>query len=80
MRQMIVYMYDLKTKLRDYNRIKRSFYYNLNKAGLNNYYWKTKSVLVVPNDMERMADGFFKQYSDVAVVFKLKTKNITQLK
>ena len=79
MRNMIVYLYDLKTKMRDYNRIKRNFYYHLNKTGLNKYYWKTKSVIAVPNSLEWMVDDFFKQYSDVSIVYKIKCSQIRKL-
>jgi len=60
---MIIYFYDLKTKLKDYNRIKRMFYYDLKKSRLSAYPTKTKSVIVVEDAAEGMADRFFANHS-----------------
>jgi len=76
---MLVYLYDIKTALRNYNRVKRVFYYNLNKQGLSKYYWKTKSVLVAPNNMELVIDRFFREYSKFCVVYKIKCKQIEEV-
>ena len=76
---MIVYLYDIKTVLKNYNRVKRVFYYNLNKQGLAKYYWKTKSVLVVPNNLELVVDRFFKEYSKFCVAYKIKCKQIEEV-
>lgn len=76
---MLVYMYDLKSSVRDYNRLKRSFYYHLNKNGHNQYFWNTKSVLVVPDEAERVLDGFFKGFEKFVVVYKIRTSSIEEL-
>ncbi len=77
---MIVYFYDLKTTAKEYNKIKRRFYYYLNKNGLNQYFWKTKSVLVVPEDMERGVDSFFKNFKKTVLAYKIHCQTIEELK
>ncbi len=76
---MIVYIYDLKSNVRDYNKLKRKFYYHLNKNGYNQYFWKTKSVLVVPDQMERLIDGFFGEFKKFSIVYKIHTNSIEEL-
>ena len=76
---MIVYLYDIKTSLRNYNRVKRVFYYNMNKQGISKYYWKTKSVLAVPNNMEMVVDRFFKEYSKSCVAYKIQCRQIEKV-
>ena len=76
---MLVYLYDLKATVGDYNRLKRNFYYHLNKNNYNQYFWKTKSVLVVPDEMERVIDGFFKKFEKFVVVYKIHTNSIEEL-
>lgn len=76
---MIAYLYDLKANMKNYNRVKRVFYYNLNKVGLNRYYWKTKSVIVIPKNLEAAADRFFKEYLKFCVVYKIYCKEIKKL-
>jgi hypothetical protein len=77
---MIVYIYDLKTTAKDYNKVKRRFYYYLNKNGLNLYFWKTKSVLVVPEDVERKVDVFFKDFKKTVLAYKIHCQAIEELK
>lgn len=76
---MLVYLYDIKSSVEEYNRIKRNFYYHLNKNGYNKYFWKTKSVLVVPEEMEQVIDGFFHSFSGSVVVYKIITDSIEEL-
>ncbi|MEM4271999.1 MAG: hypothetical protein QXH30_00235 [Candidatus Bilamarchaeaceae archaeon] len=76
---MIVYFYDLKTSLKEYNKIKRRFYYYLKKNDLNKYFWKTKSALVVPEDLERSVDGFFKNFKKTTIVYKIHCQEIEEL-
>ncbi|MBD3397896.1 hypothetical protein GF412_01965 [Candidatus Micrarchaeota archaeon] len=76
---MLVYLYDLKSSVKDYNRLKRNFYYHLNKNGYNQYFWKTKSVLVAPDEMERALDGFFKDFNKFVVAYKIHTDSIEEM-
>ncbi|VVC04809.1 Uncharacterised protein [Candidatus Burarchaeum australiense] len=69
---MILYCFDLKAKnARDYNRLKRKFYYHLNKSSLASAPWKTKSVLAIPNSLARTADAFFRQWRGSIEVHKI---------
>ena len=71
---MLLYIYDLKQENRkNFNKIKRVFYYNLNKLGLKGTTRITKSTILVPDEKERVMDLFF---SD----FRKKTKNIVVYK
>jgi len=73
---MLIYFYDLKTRLKDYNRIKRRFYYDLKKSKLSTYPWKTKSVLVVEDNGEAMADRFFIRHRKYVEVYKARCSGI----
>lgn len=76
---MIVYLYDIKSTVKDYNKIKRRFYYHLNKNSLNQYFWKTKSVFAVPNELETTIDSFFKRFRKQVVVYKIFCESIEEL-
>ncbi len=76
---MLIYFYDLKTKLKDYNRIKRMFYYNLKKSRLSTYPWRTKSVLIVEDSAEGMADRFFMKYKRHVEVYKARATSIEEI-
>lgn len=71
---MLLYIYDIKMKnKRNFNKIKRIFYYNLNKLGLDSDTQITKSTILVPDNKERIMDKFFSE-------FRKKTKNIVIFK
>lgn len=77
---MIVYFYDLKPKRKDdYNRIKRIFYYNFNKIRLNDFSYKTKSVLMVADNYEKLIDSFFVGFKGNIEVYKIRTESVEQL-
>ncbi|MEW6329010.1 MAG: hypothetical protein AB1468_02725 [Candidatus Micrarchaeota archaeon] len=77
---MIIYFFDLKApNLQRYNTLKRRFYYHLGRALLAESSWKTKSVLAVPNKLEKHADCFFKKWRGVLLLYKIKTKRITRI-
>ncbi|MBI2079586.1 hypothetical protein HYT84_02380 [Candidatus Micrarchaeota archaeon] len=76
----LIYIYDIKGKdRRDFNRIKRMFYYRLVKLNMMGCVWKTRSVLLVPQKMEQLLDDFFKSFSNNIEVYKIKTKQIESL-
>lgn len=75
----ILYLYDIKCKLNDYNRIKRVFYYRFNKLGFGRLTWKSKSALLVPSRMERNADAFFKGFRGCVEVYKVELVSIVRL-
>lgn len=79
---MIIYVYDLFGKdLKEYNKIKRRFYYELRKVLNSNKQinWMTKSMLSAPDNEERALDLFFKKYSTKIIVYKFKPQTITQI-
>ncbi|MCX8196718.1 MAG: hypothetical protein N3G80_00140 [Candidatus Micrarchaeota archaeon] len=76
---MIIYFYDLKTTMKDYNRIKRRFYYELKKSKLSSCPWKTKSVIIVQDEDEKAADRFFMRYRKVIEVYKAKTDAVQEI-
>ncbi|MGB9719495.1 MAG: hypothetical protein ACPL06_02790 [Candidatus Anstonellales archaeon] len=79
---MIVYVYDIFGKdLKEYNRVKRRFYYELRKIldGNAQINWKTKSMLTAPEREEVILDSFFKKYSSWIIVYKFKPQTITQI-
>lgn len=77
---MIVYLYDLKAPASEYNKVKRNFYYHLNRNGFSRYFWETKSVLVVPDEHERALDSFFSDFGRFVVAYKLRTDALEELK
>ncbi|MFA4983156.1 MAG: hypothetical protein WC588_02975 [Candidatus Micrarchaeia archaeon] len=76
---MLIYFYDLRTKLKDYNRIKRNFYYDLKKNRLSTYPWKTKSVIVVEDKAEGLADRFFMKHKRHIEVYKARATSIEEV-
>jgi len=75
---MFLYLYDIKTG-KGYNRIKRRFYYALKRSRLSVLPFKTKSVLLVPDELELTADVFFSHFSDYLVIYKVYTTNIQSI-
>ena len=76
---MLIYFYDLKTRLKDYNRIKRMFYYDLKKSRLSTYPTKTKSVIIVEDDAETLADKFFIKHRRHLEVYKARCTSIEEI-
>ncbi|MFA6035816.1 MAG: hypothetical protein WC759_02565 [Candidatus Micrarchaeia archaeon] len=77
---MIIYCYDLKIKNPNaYNTLKRRFYYHLKKSSISKAPWKTKSVLAVPDKLEKLADTFFRQWRGFIEVYKIRADEIEQL-
>ena len=76
---MLVYLYDIKTDPKQYNKIKRRFYYHLHKSFLKDCSYLTKSVLLVPDELEHRADMFFNKFIRYLEIYKIKTENIEEL-
>jgi len=73
-------MFDLKgSNLKAYNTLKRRFYYQLKKSGISSAPFKTKSVVLVPDELELQADSFFLRWEGAITVFKTKTNGVEQL-
>lgn len=76
---MILYLYDIKTELKDYNRIKRRFYYNLKKSQIAQAEYLTKSVLLIPEELEQEADLFFSKFIRYVEVYKARVSAIEEI-
>lgn len=77
---MFVYFYDVKPKTKlGYVKLKRAFYYHLNRIRLKDFSYRTKSVLVVDDKYEKLLDGFFIGFKGDVEVYKIKTDDITQI-
>jgi hypothetical protein len=76
----IVYVYDLNARDKlSFNRVKRLFYYHMNRLPLKKELWKTKSALAVQPKMEKTMDSFFKRFRKSVVVYKILAEEITLL-
>lgn len=68
---MIIYCFDLKVEnLKKYNTVKRRFYYDLNKINILKSVWRTKSVILAPDEKEIEFDFFFSKYKEYLSLFK----------
>jgi len=76
---MILYFYDIRMKVREYNTLKRRFYYQLARSRLALKPWKTKSVLLVDDGLEAEADAFFRKWKPSIVCYKAKTDELVKL-
>ncbi len=76
----VLYLYDIKAKnKKKFNRVKRRFYYHLNKMQLKKEYWRTKSAIAVPTNFESVMDNFFKMFRRSVVVYKIIAESIESL-
>ncbi len=76
----LIYLYDLKAKnKRDFNRVKRRFYYHLNKLRGPKLSFLTKSVIVVSPEREKILDAFFKRFKGGVEVYKIWSEEISEL-
>jgi len=76
---MILYFYDIRAKVKDYNTLKRRFYYHLARTQLLKKSWRTKSVLLVEDKMELEADAFFKKWKPAIICYKAKTDDLVEI-
>ena len=80
MDMQLIYLYDLKAKnKRDFNRVKRRFYYHLNKLRGPKLSFLTKSVMLVSPEREKIFDAFFKQFKGGLEVYKIWCEEISEL-
>jgi hypothetical protein len=77
---MLLYLYDLKIKGKNpYNTLKRRFYYQLKHSPLSSKPWKTKSAILVEDQLENEADAFFKSFEGFAEVYKVRVNTIEEV-
>lgn len=68
---MIIYCFDMKVEsLKKYNTVKRRFYYDLAKINILKSDWRTKSVILAPDEREVEFDLFFSKYKEYLSLFK----------
>lgn len=68
---MIIYCFDIKVEtLKKYNTIKRRFYYDLAKINSLKSFFRSKSVILAPDEKEIEFDLFFSKYKDYLSLFK----------
>jgi hypothetical protein len=76
----ILYLYDIGAKdAREFNRVKRRFYYWLNQIVPNKDLWKTKSAILAPRKYTRPLDALFKRFKDSVICYKANVRSIEQL-
>ena len=77
---MFLYLYDVKAKnKKDFNRVKRRFYYRLNQILPNREAWRTKSAILVQGKAVRALDQFFRSFRGSVIVFKANVRAIEEL-
>lgn len=75
----LMYVYDLTPTPREANKIKRKFYYHMNKLGP--FISKaTKSVFLTNKSHEKQIDNFFFKFKGVVTVYKCEINSFTILK
>lgn len=76
----ILYLYDVEAKdKKEFNRVKRRFYYWLNQIVPDKELWKTKSAIMVPRRYVRPLDALFKRFSGSIVCYKANVRSIEEL-
>ncbi len=77
---LVIYIYDIKAgNKKSFNRVKRLFYYHLNRLPIKKELWKTKSTLAVQPKMEKTLDSFFRRFGRAVVVYKSYSESIERL-
>jgi hypothetical protein len=78
--ERVVYFYDLKFKTKkQFNRVKRVFYYKLNKLAISNDAYKTKSTIIVGKKHELLLDAFFRNFNGSIEVYKATVIDLIEL-
>lgn len=76
----VLYLYDIKARnKREFNRVKRSFYYHLKKLALPRTTFRTKSAILIEGDKEMQLDAFFKRFPGKVEVYKVLTESVELL-
>ena len=78
----ILYLYDVSAKdAKEFNRVKRRFYYWLNQIAPDKNLWKTKSAILAPRKYVKPLDALFKEFTrDGAItVYKVNARSIEQM-
>ena len=80
MKRVFLYLYDVKAKnKKEFNRVKRRFYYRLNQILPNREAWKTKSAILVQGRSVQVLDQFFRSFKGSVIVYKANVRAIEEL-
>lgn len=76
----VLYLYDIEAKeKREFNRVKRRFYYWLNQIVPDKELWKTKSAIMVPRKYIKPLDALFKEFRKSVICYKANVRSIEEL-
>jgi hypothetical protein len=76
----VLYLYDVEAKdAREFNRVKRRFYYWLNQIVPNKELWKTKSAIMVPRKYIKPLDALFKEFKGSVICYKANVRTMEEL-
>ena len=73
----VLYLYDIRVPAQEYPKVKRRFYYHLNKKGLNRYLLETKSALLVPEELSYEVESLFSRFRGMIVSYRFEVGNYT---
>ena len=77
---MIVYLFDLKARnKRQFNALKRRFYYHLNRRHRTKLTVMTKSVWGVDERYSEEFESFFRRFAGEIEVYKIKCKEAERI-
>lgn len=76
----VLYLYDVAAKdEKEFNRVKRRFYYWLNQILPERDCWKTKSAILAPRKHVRALDALFREFRESVKVYKANVRSIEEL-
>jgi hypothetical protein len=76
----ILYLYDVDAKeKKEFNRVKRRFYYWLNQIVVDKDCWKTKSAILAPRKYVQALDALFREFKGSVTVYKANVRTIEEL-
>ncbi|MFA5105794.1 MAG: hypothetical protein WC506_02420 [Candidatus Micrarchaeia archaeon] len=77
---MLLYLYDIHASdAKQFNRVKRRFYYSFKRSWLATCVMKSKSVIYVDDIYELEADTFFMKFEGEIDVFKARCSSVEQI-
>ena len=75
-----LYLYDVDARnKKEFNRVKRRFYYRLNQLFPKKDAWRTKSAILVQGRHTRALDDFFRSFKGSVLVYKASVDYIEEL-
>jgi hypothetical protein len=75
-----LYLYDVSARnKKEFNRVKRRFYYRLNQLFPKKDVWRTKSAILVQGRHTRVLDDFFRSFRGFVVAYKASVNFVEEL-